>query len=777
MSLITLLTANRSLTKTYYADGKIDSYPLVRDFSSEEFSYETITELLTIFKLGATTGSCMLKGHLSKIINDEPRAGLTNATAPTDLLIIDYDSDEGFDSVTDLLNEIDPALPQTDYIFQHSASAGIKGAVGIRGHIFIRLSEPISPILLKAWLKKVNLTSNRFKNRIKLSRNAMSLCYALDITVNQNDKLIYITAPNLVGIKDPIKERFELHMGTARSYAFNSSVSAEVNRTKEHECLEAMQVAAGFKKRAPKYKMLGDGEVITNPAVCEVTGIKQQPDSKFVQLNLNGGDSWAYWYPKDNPEILYNFKGEPNVYLKDVAPEYYEQIHRIVRAPNIRPFVFRDLKSDIMFNAEYDEITNRVVTCHATNKRQNLVDFMVQRGMPAPKVIADWNVLFNPKSPSPVNFELKEMNLFQPSVYLQQAFMVEEKAKVRKEEFPIIHKTLSHICVDSETFEHFMDWLAHIVQFRTKTQTAWVFQGTEGTGKGTLYHQILVPILGLNQCFLLNQGQAEEQFNGFLQHNLMLFIDECDMDNSAKADKLLAKLRTIITEPTVPLRMMRSNSVNIENHSNLIIATNQSLPTRITEGDRRYNIAPRQNYRLVYDESTYELIESELSAFVTYLKQRPITENQVRTTLKNEARADLLALGMTVADEFFEALKLGDLDYFAERLQTVAPIPDFGYIAFAKIIQSWMETSGESMVTAVDDLVTVYKYIGGNDSMNTKKFGHVSGRHGFKARKTRIESIQRRVFDITFKKRDYSKWLNRNTTPNNVIKLQKVIAQ
>ena len=775
MSLITLLNAERNLTKTYYADKTSEPYPLVRDFTSTVVSYDTMSELLDILKIGGESGGCMLKGHLTKEIINEPRSGLTDPTLLTDLLIIDYDSDEGFDSVTDLLNEIDPTLPSTDYIFQHSASAGIKGAVGIRGHIFVRLTTPTSPILIKAWLKKVNLTSTRFRNRIKLSRNAMALCYALDITVNQNDKLIYITAPNLIGLSDPVQERFELHMGTARSYTFNTSVSAEVNRTKEHECLETLQLAAGLMKRAPKYKVIGEGEIITNPAVCAVTAIKDC--GKFVRINLNGGDSFAYWYAKDNPEVLYNFKGEPNVYLKDVAPEYYEQMSRIERDRNIRPFVFRDLKSDIMFNAEYNETTCQIVTCYATNKRQSLVDFMVVRGMPSPKVIPDWKVIFNPKCPSPVNFELKEMNLFQPSVYLQQAFIVEEKTKVTKDSFPIIHKTLSHICVDSETLEHFMDWLAHIVQFRTKTQTAWVFQGTEGTGKGTLYHQILVPILGLNQCFLLNQGQAEEQFNGFLQHNLMLFIDECDMDNSAKADKLLAKLRTIITEPTVPLRMMRSNSVNIENHSNLIIATNQSLPTRITEGDRRYNIAPRQNYRLVYDEGTYELIESELAEFVTYLKQRPITENQVRTTLKNEARADLLALGMTVADEFFEALKCGDLDYFAERLQVVAPIPDFGYIAFAKIIQNWMATAGENIVTTVDDLVTVYKYIGGNDYMNTKKFGHVSGRHGFKARKTRIDSIQRRVFDLTFKRRDYSKWLNRNTSPNNVIKLQKIVTQ
>jgi hypothetical protein len=31
----------------------------------------------------------------------------------------------------------------------------------------------------------------------------------------------------------------------------------------------------------------------------------------FVYFNLNGGDSWAYYHPIDNPTFIRNFKGEP----------------------------------------------------------------------------------------------------------------------------------------------------------------------------------------------------------------------------------------------------------------------------------------------------------------------------------------------------------------------------------------------------------------------------------------------------------------------------------
>ena len=44
-----------------------------------------------------------------------------------------------------------------------------------------------------------------------------------------------------------------------------------------------------------------------------------------MYLNLNGGDSWAYFFPESNPEILYSFKGEPPVRLANIAPRLWEQ--------------------------------------------------------------------------------------------------------------------------------------------------------------------------------------------------------------------------------------------------------------------------------------------------------------------------------------------------------------------------------------------------------------------------------------------------------------------
>ena len=118
----TFLTADRSLTKTFYKDADPEPYPLVREFTSYEIEYSSIEEFKEVLEITGSTGACLLKGNLSKAIKNEPRVGLTDASEPTNLLIIDYDSDIGFESIEELLNEIDPALADTDYIFQHSAS-------------------------------------------------------------------------------------------------------------------------------------------------------------------------------------------------------------------------------------------------------------------------------------------------------------------------------------------------------------------------------------------------------------------------------------------------------------------------------------------------------------------------------------------------------------------------------------------------------------------------------------------------------------------------------
>ena len=102
----------------------------------------------------------------------------------------------------DNLHDLEPqalmdllGLGDVDYIVQYSASAGIEpGKCGY--HIFFLLDRPWSPADLKRVLRAWNLDHREIRQHFQLSRTNNSLRWPLDISVCQNDKLIYIAPPS-----------------------------------------------------------------------------------------------------------------------------------------------------------------------------------------------------------------------------------------------------------------------------------------------------------------------------------------------------------------------------------------------------------------------------------------------------------------------------------------------------------------------------------------------------------------------------------------------------
>ena len=46
---------------------------------------------------------------------------------------------------------------------------------------------------------------------------------------------------------------------------------------------------------------------------------------RYIQPTPGDDGADAYFFARTNPEVLYNFKGEQNYALADIAPELYEQ--------------------------------------------------------------------------------------------------------------------------------------------------------------------------------------------------------------------------------------------------------------------------------------------------------------------------------------------------------------------------------------------------------------------------------------------------------------------
>lgn len=729
------------LTKTYTRAGatwETSAYPMVRDFHSRSADVATPDDFYTQLIAHSPT-HCVLKGQLSRPLVNESRAGLTLADQPTDWLLLDYDADTGFNSVDEMLAAIDPELADTTYIWQHSSSSGLRETSKLRGHAFILLDQPARPGVIKEWLKACNLRVPALRDLIELSASGFAVRWPLDTTTCQSDKLIYITPPNVRGEEDPLKgKRFELVTRAKPRAAIDFSTNPAQTQTQTDELIAELRKKAGLKKISARYRAHGAVQLLTNPDRAVVTGERHQRG--FVYLNLNHGDSWAYYFPEGDPEVLFNFKGEPPCRLQAICPDYYAAYLSTItpEEPQTTPVVFRDPETDSYYNGLY-RTKPEELTLYPVGSVQKIEHFLAQYGHPPPDFILDWTVRFDPTTLEVINFEKRWANLFSPTPYLREAPEAPPAEAVPR----VIERVLRSVTVDDETYHHFVNWLAYIFQTREKTGTAWLFHGVPGTGKGVLFSRILQPLLGRKYTNIYTTQTIEEMFNAGLEQELITFIDEFKIDDGGHASKLMNKIKNLITEPTALIRGMRRNPVQRRVYNNVIMATNHEDAAPIEEKDRRINVAPRQATPLLLTAEDVDHIHDELPQFAAFLQQYSCDARAVRTTLKNAARELAIAASETSVNRFFRAVREGDFDYFLEFAMdtTSSAAPDLPQIQYQKIVRDWAKRLADAPRASRDELRTAYRYLQGNQ-LSASKFSRMCKIHGVEITPMRIGNEQ-----------------------------------
>lgn len=751
---VNFLSAKTPLTKTLDANGKtLVSYPLVKNFTSHEHHIERVEDLLASLLYFSKMNCCMLKGTLSRPIDNEPRAGLTSSLNPTKLFILDYDADNIVGSVDELLYAIHPSLVETDHIIQWSASAGFNSKTALRCHVFFMLDREVSPELLKNWVLDKNYRVPELRQQLTLSANGMSLRHPLDQTVNQNDKLIFITTPIVQGGEDPIANRiiFNKRSNPELSLVFpNSKEQLEVEK---NEIIKELRKGLNLPARVPRMKMVNGEEILTNPGRLTVTG--QKKERNFIYLNVNGGDSWGYYFSEKNPSIVRNFKGEPYFYLKDAAPELYSEFTKNLNG-NLDgfPIIFRDTNTDKYYNAVVSN--GEIHRLGTASNKDRLHDFLAQFGVDEPPFVPDWDLTFDPTTNEQYDEGRRWMNTFTPSKYLRTESLAETMPKT-------LDRVIKHICVDQETYAHFINWLAYIFQTRTMSKTAWIFHGTTGTGKGFLFHQIIRTLFGHKYTQGITLGELDEKFNGYMENKLFVFVDEIDFDHMQNAGKAFEKLKNHITEPTISLRAMRADSVGLTNYANFIFASNTFAPIPIPENDRRFNVAPRQENKLPVPKETLAIaLDVEMDQLAAYLHAYQVNVLKAQSPLMNAARATLIDTSKTSVEEFFDALKNGDLEYFTGSLNVSNELClNLAEDEVRKTVREWIAKTKleETCKVTTADLGKVYIFMqGGIFSLN--KFGRMCVKNAMPVRSLRFGSLVLRGFELHFKATDSIKLFN-----------------
>lgn len=729
---ITFLEGARPLTKQFNIDPETKeivkgSYPHILNFTSHTSTIDSLAELHTAVIQHSALGHCLLKGEIQKPLVDQSRAGSTSPLTPTSWVCLDIDG-LPIESPEELIDHI-PELRNVSYILQLSSSQGIDIDRGYSAHLFFKLAKPLVPSQLKDYLTHLNLDIPLLEASIQLSPTGAALTWPLDITTCQNDKLLYIAPPELgKGIKDPhLKNRISLIKKKKEAATIDlSKLDHNLIRSRSALRLNDLRKAVGMKARQFSTRMVNDVEILSKPGTSHVTTFREERG--FVYLNLNGGDSYGYYHPTANPEILYNFKGEPNYLTRELVPEYYSTAHTAIQPYADKPdeerllerLAFLDPQSDGYYRGTYEPTEGRLDLLPVGNLTK-LQDFLKAHKQPVPDFIPEIDYQFMPNETFLYDRQGKRLNMYVPTEY--QKIAANPKAKMP----PTIHKLLmSVVGGDEECYHHLVNWIAVVFKYRVQTQTMWVLSGTQGTGKGVLINYVLAPLIGHDYVVTKSLMDLEEQFNGYMERCLLLFVDEASIENVKDLPKVIARIKNFSVEPTISIRKMRSNHYMANNHMNIVFASNKPNPIEIDAGDRRFNVGVYQPDMINLSQDEFNSIGLELEEFAGYLHAYDADVSLARKALDNEAKEKLCYLTRTSMDVVADAIRLGNLEWLVDALPTDDGISDVTpqLLYYKQVLMECVLDMKQNKITKLsrDQLRVIFEYNLGKVPSSPNKF-------------------------------------------------------
>lgn len=676
--LLTFLHASVPLVKQFKmittTEGKsidVKNYPLISNVTSSTISVHTIRDIYDALITHATSPEkhCLFKGELFRPLVNESRRAMCARDTLTQLCILDLDK-APFSSPAEFMKAM--GLETLSYVWQWSSSAKLTKTSTLSGHIFLLLDKPIHPRQIKAWLMHLNLTKDILKNSITLSNAKASLHWPLDIVVNDNGRIVYIAEPTFIGMKSPIPsiERIQYVQGASPILDTSSIVKCSIETLKDAQriVLNNLRKIEGLPISKAKTKIIGEHEV--QQGVGEATIYEVIDDgTDYIRYNLNGGDSQAYWHPRNNFELLHNFKGEPSLLLREILPTRYAELIKQANTQTITPnmtgdtyLVFRNKHTNRYHKGTWNE-SEHILDMQTTESPLVLKHFAMENGIPLGDFIPEWTVVFDPTTNEVYNGEKRILNTFVAPPFLRGEF----NPAAAEQPYPTIQKVLDSAIGTGAVQEFFLNWLAVIVQYRIKTQTTWILHGNEGTGKGLLINSILKPIF--KQYLTVHRAsELQYQFNGWMESALIAFIDEAETDIFEKTG-IESDLRNYITDSPMTIRRMRTDQYEAPSYINFIFSSNKPLPIRIPASDRRHNVGVFQRQRL--DISSYEVdvcLEREVESFCAYLHARKADIDLAMAIHKSEDREMMQSLSLTSIDEFAMSVLAGDLTKLVEYM-------------------------------------------------------------------------------------------------------------
>lgn len=760
------------------SDGSSRSYPNAGKLTSYEAEVEQsaggLREYRELLAKHAKQGHALYKGLFTRPLVNETRKGMTDKDARTQLLVLDIDGLEvpGFrkgeataDDVRNVAEHVVGLLPadlhDVSYVAVGSSSFGMKDRY-VSVHLHFMLEDEVSHVYLKSWLESLNYTQDAIYEKLTLTTSKMGVKNIVDVCLAEPGRIVYI-APPYFGPKKQnpfsndddrivLVEKGTPTLDLREQLSKLNDKSAIVGQRKTKKLTE-LQKAEGISTRKRKFESFHVGgdeyKVLADPE--QMLMELSHYDDEYVRYNVNGGESGAWWVRRDNPEIVFCFKPDEAPFLfKEAAPEVYRaHIERFGKAYSIEEAedgtvrkvtrsVFIDQTSDLYYTLEYDADNDFVVELSARRGIDICEHWLKFYGLPVPDPIPPIYIVMDTSTTQTLSTrgDKTYLNRFTPPQYMVESnphpfdgIACYGNAWLCSVHTPLIAELMLHMLGDDlECFEHFVNWFAFIFQKRDKARTAWMVHGTEGTGKGLFFKRIVRPLFGQYCRQPTLQQIADDQFNGWMEDVLFLMIDEFNLKGAASSVvKTANTLKNLVTESTFQMRKMQTEQKEVTQRLNFFMGTND-LDAMSSVDRRRYNIAPRQKRMLdtrieIVNEQEAEfdrLLQDELQIFSDYLHCFNVDEEKVRKIILNEARVEAQQAGMSSAAKFFDNVKEGAFEAFAELLdkpETNLPEKEFAALKAVKsVVRAVLPhvNTGEPCYMLKDHLRMIYSYLAGN---------------------------------------------------------------
>lgn len=684
---LTFLKAAVPLSKSLTYSARDDAfttahYPMVKRMTSDVVNVEDMLKFHDTLLDAGAEGKCLMFGQLTRKIEDESRAELT-AEGLHEWMLFDFDKVDAAPSIEGAMDAIKRFLPpecqRAECIIQLSPSCYNPRARKLSAHVFMRLNTPQTAARLKEFLVWCNFTNEGLAKQITLTASLMSLSFALDRCVTDPSRLIYIAPPRMAGFTPLIGGETAMQHFSGEP-GFDLPEFTPITREQLSDKTNELRDALGLERRDLRTIRFRGADVFSDTPEGLITDVKPS-GAGFLRLNLNGGDSHAYWINLSSPDIIGNFKGEPFLYTKMVDKKFYE---KLVAATKAAPPVSRGSESsDILafyatnrgsrvYIGTYDRASDTLRVNESSETPAYA--WLQQCGMPVKMLLPHYDVAYDISSDTRYEEGYPVINLYARTDMMKQYGKMPKKYDTRGAfeavmgSAPTIGMVIRSMCGDDRSAEGFINWLAFIFQFRVKTQTAWLLWGTEGTGKGLFLENVIRPLMGEDNVSQMLMTNVDSSFNSMLEGKLIVNIDEAEMSRTRDKPEAMAKLRNWITEPTIVINRKNVSEHETTSFANFIITANSFRPLMINVGDRRFHVGTRQDDRLYPTANQLAILKQgeELPQFSQVLGQLEVDEVWVRTPELTEQKLRLFESTHSLADAVAVAIKSGDSSFFFE---------------------------------------------------------------------------------------------------------------